>query len=248
METFYFRHNKLSQKPILLKKVTIYYYELTVVLKGELLYKIGNKSVLVKAGDCLYLKPGMVRQRVNDNQAEYLSFNFYDSRAFNLPTHFNNALSTEIKILLTVCDEIYLKHFDWSDKIGKALELIFALLEGRYASLDENPIIVSIKRFIKNNLKEKLTLTEIAKHVGYSACHCDTIFKKETGNSIINYLIEERIDEAKRLIEEGSSSLKTVADSSGFLDYNYFSRIFKKVTGKTPTEFKSICKRTTTYY
>ena len=243
MKTFYFRHNKLSQKPLILKKQPIHYYELTVVLKGELSYVINNKPILVKAGDCLYLKPGMIRQRINDDQAEYLSFNFYDSRAFNLPTHFSDALSTEIKILLTVCDEIYLKHFDWSDKIGKALELIFTLLEGRYASLDENPIIISIKRYIKTNLKEKLTLTDIAKQVGYSACHCDTIFKKKTGNSIINYLIEERIDEAKRLIEEGSTPLKIISDNIGFLDYNYFSRIFKKITGKTPTEYKSLCMK-----
>ena len=243
METFYFRHNKLSQKPLLLKKLPVHYHELTVVLKGELSYVINNKDILVKAGDCLYLKPGMVRQRTKDDQAEYLSFNFYSVRDFQLPTYFADALSAEIKILLTVCDEIYVKHFDWSDKISKALELIFALLESRYAALDENPIIVTIKRFIKTNLKEKLTLADIARHVGYSACYCDTIFKKETGNSIINYLIEERIDEAKRLIEEGALSLNTISDNTGFLDYNYFSRIFKKITGKTPTEYKSLCMK-----
>lgn len=248
MNIFYFRYNKLSQKPFALEKTLIYYNELTVVLKGELSYLIDEKPILVKAGECLYLRPGTLRERLSSEQAEYLSFNFYGGNTVNLPTLFSNALSTEIKMLFTVCSEIYSKHLVWIDKINKALELIVSLLEDKYASRDENPIIISIKRFIKNNLGAKLTLADISNHVGYSTCHCDTLFKKETGNSIINYLIEERIAEAKRMLEEGSFSLKSIADATGFIDYNYFSRIFKKVTGKTPTEFKSICKRTTTYY
>jgi AraC-like DNA-binding protein len=181
-----------------------------------------------------------VRQRLYSENAEYISFNFYDVIPRLLPTHFIDAVSAEIKMLLTVCDEIFLKHVDWPHKIDKALELIFYLLEDRYASIDENPTTATIKRFIKNNLKNKLTLYDIARHVGYSPCHCDTLFKKETGYSIIKYLVNERICEAKRLLEEGTLSLKNIAESVGFEDYNFFSRTFKKFTGRTPTEYKSL--------
>jgi len=248
MNIFYFRYNKLSQKPFALEKTLIYYNELTVVLKGELSYLIDEKPILVKAGECLYLRPGTLRERLSSEQAEYLSFNFYGGNTVKLPTLFSNAISTEIKMLFTVCSEIYSKHLVWIDKINKALELIVSLLEDKYASRDENPIIISIKRFIKNNLGAKLTLADISNHVGYSTCHCDTLFKKETGNSIINYLIDERIAEAKRLLEEGSFSLKSIADATGFIDYNYFSRMFKKTTGKNPSEYKAMCKKSVINY
>lgn len=243
MDIIYFRHNKLSQKIFLLDNSRICYSELTIVIKGELCYLINGERFSVKAGDCLYLKPSMMRQRLDSEKAEYLSFNFHDTRFFDIPTLFHNTLSSEIKMLINVCDEIHLKYIEWSGRIGKVLDLILTLLEDKYASVDDNPIVISIKRFVRENLRNKLTLADIANHVGYSLCHCDTIFKKETGDSIINYLITERIAEAKRLLEEGGSSLKTVADDLGFSDYNYFSRIFKKVTGKTPTEYKALCMK-----
>ena len=142
MDTFYFRYNKISQKPFLLETTRITYNELTIVVKGELFYLINGETVSVKAGDCLFLKPGMRRQRLKSEQAEYVSFNFYDSRRFNLPTLFSNVLSAEIKMLITICSEIYFKQFAWEKKINKALDLLFALLEDKYAALDENPIIV----------------------------------------------------------------------------------------------------------
>ena len=63
------------------------------------------------------------------------------------------------------------------------------------------------------------------------------MFKKHEGVSIINYLISQRITEAKRLLIEGSTSLKDVATLVGYNDYNYFSRIFKKNVGCSPKDF-----------
>jgi two-component system response regulator YesN len=63
------------------------------------------------------------------------------------------------------------------------------------------------------------------------------VFKKNEGVSIINYLISQRITEAKRLLTEGATSLKDVATLVGYNDYNYFSRIFKKNVGCSPKDF-----------
>ena len=64
------------------------------------------------------------------------------------------------------------------------------------------------------------------------------LFKKETGKSIINYLLDERLESAKMLIREGSLSLSDIAVETGFSDYNYFSRIFKKRVGVSPISYK----------
>ena len=239
MNTFFFRHNNITSPTPTINCAPIAYYDLTFVLKGCLKYTINNEVINVNAGDCIFIKSGSSRYREKGESNEYISFNFYDDPNVNLPVHMPEIISRDIKLMLNVCDEIYLKYHDWFSKIDKALELVIKLLADKFHALEENPIIVKIKRYIRNNLKSKLTLSEIARHVGYSPNHCDTIFKKETGDSIINYLISERVSEAKRLLDEGVLSLRNIAEGVGFEDYNYFSRTFKKFTGKTPTEYKS---------
>ena len=73
--------------------------------------------------------------------------------------------------------------------------------------------------------------------------YCDIIFKRETGQSIIGYLTDQRIIEAKKLLIDSLLSLKEVAENVGFEDYNYFSRIFKKKTGYTPTQFRNLVNK-----
>ena len=239
MKTFYFRHNDSTQQAPAITCTHIGYNDLTFVIKGSLKYEINDQVVKVNAGDCIFIQQGSSRIRESSDACEYISFNFYTMPNTPLPVYIPKALSRDIKLILGFCDEVYAKYHDWFDKIDKALELLLKLLSDKLSYLEENPIIVTIKRYVRQNLKSKLSLSEIANYVGYSPNHCDTIFKKETGDSIINYLISERISEAQRLLDEGVLSLKAIAESVGFEDYNYFSRTFKKITGKTPTKYKS---------
>lgn len=57
--------------------------------------------------------------------------------------------------------------------------------------------------------------------------------------SIIRYVIQRRVEEAQKLLLEGTLSLKKIAETVGFEDYNYFARTFKKATGRTPREYKN---------
>ena len=103
--------------------------------------------------------------------------------------------------------------------------------------MNENPLVSAIKKYVLENMQENISLSMIASHVGYSPNYCDTIFKKHENVSVINYLISQRIIEAKRLILEGVLSLKDIAQTVGYSDYNYFSRIFKKNVGCSPKDF-----------
>jgi YesN/AraC family two-component response regulator len=62
---------------------------------------------------------------------------------------------------------------------------------------------------------------------------------EETGRGFSDYLIEYRIERAKELLSLPGASIKQVSASCGYPDPNYFSRLFKKVTGLTPTTFSS---------
>ena len=65
-------------------------------------------------------------------------------------------------------------------------------------------------------------------------------FKKEMGKSIINYLIDVRISEARNLISGSALPLSAISEKVGFEDYNYFSRIFKKRVGYTPRQYRRL--------
>ena len=66
------------------------------------------------------------------------------------------------------------------------------------------------------------------------------LFKDETGLSVIDYINRHRISQAESMLSDQSLAIKDVAYSVGFSDQMYFSKVFKKHTGKTPTEYKRL--------
>jgi AraC-like DNA-binding protein len=94
--------------------------------------------------------------------------------------------------------------------------------------------------FMKNNMHKPLSVEEIAKQFHYSPSHYTAMFKKKTGLSPINYFIRMKIHYACQLLTQRELIIKEIADKIGYEDPYYFSRIFKKVIGKSPTQYKSI--------
>ena len=89
-------------------------------------------------------------------------------------------------------------------------------------------------RYIRQHYAERLTLAQIADHVGVSKYHLSHDFKKFSGQTIFEHLNTIRCKEAKRLIESGSS-VSAAAISCGFENMSYFSRTYKKYIGCLPS-------------
>ena len=70
-----------------------------------------------------------------------------------------------------------------------------------------------------------------------------TLFKRETGMTITEYAVGEKIDLAKRMIIMRRQTLTEIAETCGFSDYNYFSRVFKRTVGMTPGEYRKSVSR-----
>ncbi|MCZ8518300.1 MULTISPECIES: helix-turn-helix transcriptional regulator [Paenibacillus] len=92
--------------------------------------------------------------------------------------------------------------------------------------------------YMKQRYKEEIHLQEVADHVHLSRSYFSILFKKHTGSSFIDYIHELRITEAKRLLLQNEYKIYEVAEESGFNDVKYFSRLFKKMTGQTPQEYR----------
>ena len=113
------------------------------------------------------------------------------------------------------------------------------LLELQEVQMDEATLIVKkAMSYVEKNYSEKITLEDVANHIGLSRYYFSNLFKKVNQIGFTNYLNEVRIEHAKKLIFDPKLSIVEVANLVGFQDQSYFSKIFKKCTGKTVTEYR----------
>lgn len=92
--------------------------------------------------------------------------------------------------------------------------------------------------YMENNFRRNISLKELADMAFYSPRHFARVFKQNYFFTPAEYLLNLRIKQASRLLKDESKSMVQVAEESGFSDSNYFSRVFRKKTGQTPSEFR----------
>ncbi|MBP3218515.1 MAG: response regulator [Lachnospiraceae bacterium] len=92
--------------------------------------------------------------------------------------------------------------------------------------------------YIREHYAEEITLDEVSRLVDISPYYFSKLFKQETGENFIEYLTYIRIEKAKEYLANPRYSIKEVCIMCGYSDPNYFSRIFKKYVGKTPSEYR----------
>lgn len=93
---------------------------------------------------------------------------------------------------------------------------------------------------IESDLTADLSLKELAKLNNVSTSYLSTLFKKETGQTITEYVNNQRINHAKYLLKTTNLQIQTIAQLCGILDLHYFSKLFKKYVGITPKEYREI--------
>lgn len=126
------------------------------------------------------------------------------------------------------------------ENLRDTIKLIASISCEKLSAVKEiNAIAANTVRFINNNYKEDLTLENAASEVYLSPSYLSTVFKQSLGIGFVDYLNKVRINKAKQLL--CSTSLKTyqVAESVGYKDSKYFSQVFRKLTGTTPSQYRA---------
>ncbi len=101
-----------------------------------------------------------------------------------------------------------------------------------------NPYISQLLQVLSERLTEDLSITDLADAMHLNPQYIMRLFKKEIGCSILQYITSRRIALAVQYLEETSLPITEVALHSGFGNYSYFARIFKRFTGETPAAFR----------
>jgi len=102
----------------------------------------------------------------------------------------------------------------------------------------ELPMITRAKSFIKSNQAEDLSLGQVAKAVNTSTFYFCKMFKKATGLNFTEYLSRVRIEKAKNLLLNPNLRISEIAFEVGFQSLTHFNRVFKRVVGQSPTEYR----------
>lgn len=97
-----------------------------------------------------------------------------------------------------------------------------------------------VKDYLDLNYKEKISLDDLSKLFFINKFYLTRIFKEQFGVSVNNYLVQIRITHAKQLLRFTDMSIEMIGAECGMSDPNYFCRIFKKIEGISPSEFRKI--------
>lgn len=237
------------------------FFELSIILSGESYYTIDKKEYYISEPTILILNPGVEHMEYTKEEMENVQMHI-GLRNFQLTGFQNNYLplqdavihlSKNKKKFFETCYEIIQERREINPGyklILKALIyklLIYILREketeiiSSALSIDEQnkiQLIKEVKTFLETRYWQDVTLDQLAKDFSTSPSILSRDFKKYTGDSPINYLINFRLNKAKDLIQaDQTMSIKEVSRSVGYEDSLYFSKLFKKHYGFSPTLF-----------
>ncbi|MFR2718196.1 MAG: AraC family transcriptional regulator [Ruminococcus sp.] len=109
-----------------------------------------------------------------------------------------------------------------------------------FKSPNKKYVVQQIMKYMENHYKEKISLDQIAENMYLSPFYISKLFKSETGDTPINYLISLRMEKAKELLDQNSTlSIQEAAAAVGYEDAYHFSKLFKKYYGLSPLYYKA---------
>ncbi len=102
---------------------------------------------------------------------------------------------------------------------------------------DDNSIDLAI-RFVKKNLNKNISRTEVAEYVHLNEEYFSRLFRQQTGATFKDFVLSEKMNEAKTLLAHSRLSIGIIASKIGYDNFSHFSKMFKKMTNQTPQEYR----------
>ena len=248
----YFNQNVKSC--IALNNSSISYWDLTVVLSGELIYTVNGSVYKLEKNDLILIPPGSERIREGGSRARYVSFNFTAMEGVSLPrsVYYPGALNDEMKGMIAlfphkiILDGSKSPPYDPGNARAKAVNLLNYLLLEMMNYTEYNHYSDHVKnavKYVSDNLTQPISLIDVSKHLHLSREYTAAIFKKELQKTVTEYINEKKMLYAKELLLNGQFTLAEIATNLGYENYGYFSRTFKRYFGVSPISLRSDSKK-----
>ena len=189
--------------------------------------------------------PHTKMRRAKDPKASYLSVNFTTKSSEPLPlsNFMSGVLSHEVTAYIDIIS--YLLKKPGMNKDTKLENLVTNLLIKVIELQESNhpmPYVDKMKMYIHDNYQKSINLETVAKYVNLHPSYCSTIFKQSEGKSVTEYINTLRINQAKELLDATALRIGEIGTRCGIPDPYYFSRVFNKICGISPTEYRKLTR------
>lgn len=242
--------------------------EMTYILSGESTYLVEGEKIHLKSGDLMIANPGVHHQYIHvpsDKPPVEFYIGFYDFHFRGMPPnqivlpdgscvmHCSSELRQELNQLFhsTVAEFRGAKAGRYFMLKAYLMQILLMIIRENeeepeeqqngyfFKSNNKDYIVKKIISYLNENYNSKISLDQIAHNMYLSPVYISKIFKEETGESPINYLIKIRLEKAKEILQSGNDgTVKTIAKMVGYDDVYYFSKLFKKYYGVSPLHYR----------
>ncbi|GAB6168371.1 response regulator transcription factor [Clostridium carnis] len=135
------------------------------------------------------------------------------------------------------------KKIDLSFKFNELIEVVLGFIEELSNTIinqinNKNVIINKVKQYVEENYKEDMSLSDIAKELHIDYYYLSHYFKSQTNENLSIYINKVRVEKAKIYLADNKNPISKISEMVGFSEHNYFSKIFKKYTNLTPSEYR----------
>lgn len=240
--------------------------EIAFILSGKGRYKIDDEIYSVEEGDLLILNPGVHHQALTDRSGKPtieffvgftdVAFREMEPNHFDIPgkpiLHSSGDFRQKLFRIVSGMDaeNATLKQGRYFMLRSYLIQMILLIIRERteplaqyqgyeFESAGKKYVVEQIINYFSDHYAEKISLDQIAENMYLSPFYISRVFKSETGDTPIRYLIDIRLEHAKEILESGNyTSIQEVASQVGYDDAYHFSKLFKKKYDMPPSKIK----------
>lgn len=168
--------------------------------------------------------------------------NEYEIKSYDLQKIYKHIIFNMIKFDVISYDDFSsdISVLDNYNDLDAMIDDLLSNFEESHNVEETGSIVGKVIRELEQNVDKRLTLSYFANKYNYNSSYFSQLFKKICNCSFAEYFINLKMDKAKMLISSTDLSLTTIAIEVGYDDYYHFSKMFKKYTGKSPTDYRDV--------
>lgn len=235
-------------------------YELFVVTKGVLYIEHNDSRYRIEEGEMLLLPPvpppGNTRKGYQSSACTFYWLHFglenctlsdeCNQESLVIPAYSFLKYPEKIIILMKQLQDAVRHNSPWRTLNYMASAILCKLYDDISESAAQNnsrhrgkQLYNDIEDYVKHNIHTPLTVTGIAKHFGYNKKYFSHMFKNMSGETLKQYIIGRKIEEANFLLTDTNLTVMEISSILGYSDNHNFMRSYKKVTGMSPTQYRN---------
>lgn len=218
-------------------------YQMTWALEQELLRAVEQGNLDYKKRN--YRRPGALEYQSigNGNSIRQIKNLVLVFTALCARAAIRGGLTPEIAYALS---DKYIVGIEACTSIGKIVEINAAMQDDYISRVHQCKVLVGASpqiliccNYIQMHLAEKISIPDLAAKMGYSKSYLSKLFKQEKGMTINEYIMQQRIEQAKDRLRMTGDSIQDICAQLGFGSQSYFGKHFRQATGMTPGEYRA---------